>query len=373
MRSKLLRARAWCTAHSDLVERRLQRYCPRFQGAVCALAVRHSRIGDLAVSFPALLFALAVPWPGLDPARALDLAIEGATLAEVAAAADVPMWLRRLPPEALAEPIMTLPDGELFRRQIANHLPRSPKITPVWLRAVAEVADFAHEAAAVWIAREIVRGNKQAVLKRLRLLSLWAWFSGQPDTLGHSLIEKPWTPAMRIGTALGAAEAWRTMVTLHVNFGCEPIADMWLQPACVGGFEFLPLMSSAAIIEEAAAMRNCLCTYGHRVARNSIRLWSIRKDGQRVATLSLTNYHCDPLPNIGELKGQGNAGVSPEVWWAARQWIHMHGLPQIDLTRRATPLNRDAWIALWRPYWLAKRRLPNWLPIAPSRGALGAL
>jgi hypothetical protein len=251
MQSKLLRDPAWGAAHSDLVERRLQRYCPRFQGAVRALAMRHSRIADLAVSFPALLFALAVPRPGLDPTRGLDLAIKGAALAEVAAAADVPMWLRRLSPEALADPIMKLPDGELFRRQIANHLPRSPKITPVWLRAVADVAGWAHEAAAVWIAREIVRNNRQPLLNRLRLLSLWAWFSGQPDTLGHSLIEKPWTPAMRIGTALGAAEAWRAAVILQVNLGREPIADMWFQPARVGGFDFLPLNSTSGIIEEA--------------------------------------------------------------------------------------------------------------------------
>src|SRR5262247_4581681 len=116
MRSKLLRAPAWGTAHSDLVERRFQRYCPRFQGAVRALAMRHSRIADLAVSFPALLFALAAPRAGLDPTRALDLAVEGAALADVAAAASLPMWLRRLAPEALTGPIMTLPDGEFFRR-----------------------------------------------------------------------------------------------------------------------------------------------------------------------------------------------------------------------------------------------------------------
>jgi hypothetical protein len=375
MQSKLLRDPAWGAAHSDLVERRLQRYRPRFQGAVRALAMRHSRVADLAVSFPALLFALAVPRPGLDPTRGLDLAIKGAALAEVAAAADVPMWLRRLSPEALADRIMKLPDGELFRRQIANHLPRSPKITPVWLRAVADVADWAHEAAAVWIAREIVRNNRQALLNRLRLLSLWAWFSGQPDTLGHSLIEKPWTPAMRIGTALGAAEAWRAAAILQVNLGREPIADMWFQPARVGGFDFLPLNSTSAIIEEATAMRNCLRTYGYRVAHNRTRLWSIRKDGQRVATLSLASRHCDPLPDIGELKAIGNTPASPEVWWAARQWVHMHGLPRIDMKRgsAATPPNRDAWIALWRPYWLAKRRLPHWLPMAPSRGALNML
>src|SRR5262249_4183611 len=135
----------------------------------------------------------------------------------------------------------------------------------------------------------------------------------------------------------------------------------------------LPLTSASAIIEEATAMRNCLRTYGYRVARNCMRLWSIRKDGERVATLSLANQSCDPLPNIEQLKGPGNAEASCEVWWAARQWVHMHGLLRIDLKPRATPVSRDAWIALWRPYWLAKRRLPHWLPIAPSRGALNML
>jgi hypothetical protein len=146
MRSNLLRAPVRGSARPDLLERRFRRYCPQFQGAVRALAMRHSRVADLAVSFPALLFALAVPRPGLDPARAIERAIEGVSLAKVAAAADVPLWLRRLPPEALSRPIARLPDGEVFRRQIANHLPRSPKVAQIWLQAVADIADLAHEA-----------------------------------------------------------------------------------------------------------------------------------------------------------------------------------------------------------------------------------
>jgi hypothetical protein len=50
--------------------------------------MRHSRIADLAASFPALLFALAVPRHGLDPALALARVIDGVGLAEVAAAAE---------------------------------------------------------------------------------------------------------------------------------------------------------------------------------------------------------------------------------------------------------------------------------------------
>jgi hypothetical protein len=332
--------------------------------------MRHSRIADLAASFPALLFALAVPRPGLDPARALALAIEGVGLADLAAAADVPLWLRRLPPEALAHPIMKFPDGERFRREIANHLPRSPKLAPIWLQAVADVTDLAHEAAAVWIAREFVREPRRVRVDRLRLANLWAWFSGQPGTLGHSLIDRPWMPAMRFGSALSAANHWLIRITLHVSLGREPIADMWLQPAQVAGYEFQPLASTSAMAEEATAMKNCLCTYGYMVAQNRSRFWSVRKDGERIATLNVARRYRDPLPSIVELKAAGNTEASLDVWWAARQWLHMHDLRRIDTKRRAPQtvfLDRDAWVSLWRPYWLAKRRIPQWLPMAPPR------
>jgi hypothetical protein len=183
-------------------------------------------------------------------------------------------------------------------------------------------------------------------------------------------------PAMSITSSLLAADDWRMKIVLHVNLGRRPIADMWLQPARIDDYEFVPLASPVAIAEEAAAMKNCLCSYGYNLAHNGSRLWSIRKDGERVATLSVASCRSEPLLNIGELKAAGNRPASREVWWAARQWLHGHDLPRIDVKRRdwgTVPLDRAVWISLWRPYWLAKRRIPEWLPIAASRGALAAL
>ena len=376
MTSNLVLAPRRGAGRSDLLERRLRRFHPRFQGTVRALAMRHSRIADLAASFPALLFALAVPRPGLDPAPALARVIDGVALAEAAATADLPLWTRKLPSEAFARPIARLPDGELFRRQIANHLPRSPKLAPTWLQTVADVAELAHEPAAVWIARELVREPRRVKPARLRLISLWAWFSSQPATFGHELIERRWTPDMRIGAALEAADDWRMMIALHVNLGPQPISDMWLQAGRVAGYDFWPLTSTAAIAEEAKAMKNCLNTYGYNLAHNRSRLWSVRRDGERMATLKVACRYRDPLPNIFELEGAGNTDAPREVWWAARQWLHMHDLSRIDMDRRkwgTAPLDRATWLSLWRPYWLAKRRIPDWLPLAPSRGALDTL
>ncbi len=102
----------------------------------------------------------------------------------------------------------------------------------------------------------------------------------------------------------------------------------------------------------------------------------MRKDGQRVATLSVAVHRGDPLPNIVELNAAGNSQASIEVSWAARRWLHMHDLAQIDTKRRnwgTVPLDRVTWTSLWRPYWLTKRRIPQWLPLAPSRAVLEAL
>jgi hypothetical protein len=367
MRSSLVR--------SDLLERRFKRYCPHYQGAVRALASRHPRVADLALSFPTLLFALAAPRRGLDPARAINRAIEGARLAEVATAADVPLWLRRLPPEAHACRLGPLPDSPSLRRQIANHLP-SRKVAQKWLRAVSEIADVAGEDAAIWIAREIVREPRRVKLDRLRLVGLWTWFSNRPGTFGHSMIDKRWMPDVRFQSALDAADDWRTTITLHANLGRAPLAEQWLRPGRVCGYDFHPLASAREIAEEATAMSNCLRTYGDNLAHNRCRLWSLRKDGQRVATLQLAFRFDDPLPSLVQLKAAGNSQAPREVWLAAHHWLAQHDLQQIDPTQRrwnSVPLDRTTWISLWRPYWLARRQFPSWLPLAPSRIVLRKL
>jgi len=186
-------------------------------------------------------FALAVPRRAFDPARVIARVIDGCGLAEAATAAGLPMWLRKLPPETFVRPIAALPDGELFRRRISNHLPRSPKLASIWLQLVTETAAFAHEPAALWVAREFMRDPRRFPFARLRLVCLWSWFSTQPATFGHELIERPWSPDIHIGSVRAAAEGWRTMIALHANLGRVPIADMWIEAGHVAGYDFSPL------------------------------------------------------------------------------------------------------------------------------------
>ncbi|MBO0764269.1 MAG: hypothetical protein J2P50_06750 [Hyphomicrobiaceae bacterium] len=376
MLSNALPARVRDSARTPLLERQLGRFADRYRRSVYQLAGRHPFLADLAASFPALLFALAVPRHRFDPEPVIARAIAGAPLGRLCEAAEVAFWLRKLTPEAFVRPLPKLPDSADFRCRVANLLPRSPRAAPAWVGAVADAAEACSERFALWVAREMAGNAKRVKLDRIQQVGLWAWFSGRPGTRGHALIDRPWEPSISPATALDAAHEWQTRVELHLDLGDAPIADVWLRPCRVAGYDFVPLSSAMEILEEAAAMKNCVPKYGCALAHNRLRLWSVRKDGVRVATLEVARPFGEPLPNVVELRAARNRAAGVEVWWAARQWLNAHDLPRIGMEQRpkgAVPFDHATWIALWRPYWLAKGRIPHWLPLSPSPAALRAL
>jgi hypothetical protein len=85
------------------VDRDIDMLVDRFDAArrrsVRRLVSTSPRLADLAISFPAAVYALASR-QGAQRRRqkALQLTIEGAPLRDVAVALDLPLWLRRLPP-----------------------------------------------------------------------------------------------------------------------------------------------------------------------------------------------------------------------------------------------------------------------------------
>jgi hypothetical protein len=330
-------------------------------------------LADLAATFPGLLFALASPGHGLDPRPAIDLTIEGAPLRQIAAAARVPLWVRRLPPEAFDAALDRLPDGDVFRCRIANQLPRSPKVAAMWLQTVAAAGRWGNEQVALWTARELDRNARRFKLERIRLLALYAWYSARPDTAAQRLMRKIWHQDMCLSTAADEATEWCVAVELKLNLGCR-VVDPWLEPGEVMGFDFAPLCSEAQIVQEASAMRNCVREYGSALVHNRSRLWSIRRDGARVATISVGFRYRRPILDILQLKGPSNSDAPKEIWAAARRWLAWHDLLPIEPSQvDRAPLDRSAWTEMWRPYWLSKRSIPDWLPLVPSRAALERL
>jgi hypothetical protein len=359
-----------------LIERRLRRYSPAAQARVRALANRHSRLADLALSFPPLLFALAMPRPGHDPEPAIACIIEGRSLDEVAAAAGVPRWLRWLQVEGLTLPLPMLPSGDLFGCRIVNHMPRSPKLTTAWLAIVSDAAESSSEPFALWIAREIMRDTKTPKANELRLLGLWAWFSQQPETHGYRLMETPWRQEMQFDAAVDAAREWLDRVGIELSLGGRQVSDLWLRPGLFEGFDFVALDSAESLVEEAAAMENCVRTYAYDIASNYSRLWSIRRDGQPIADLEVRRDPGRPLVYVNQLKVARNEDAPIEIWLLVTRWLHEQTLASMRPEHRdfgGLPPDVAVWRTLWRPYWRAKRCFPAWLPLAPSWQAFNAL
>jgi hypothetical protein len=363
------------------IERALARFVKHRQPAVLRLASQHPRLADLALSFPALLFALAVPRPGFDPSPVIAGVIAGDKLKTLAAAANVPLWTRRLVPEAFDSALPKLPCSDAFTREIGNFLPK-PRIAVRWLICVAIVGDVADDGVALWKARHVANAKLPFTDEAVRRVALWAWFSQRPHAVAGQLVETRWTPHIGLAAARDAAWTWRECLALTAHLGLGVIEDVWLESAEVDGYLFEPLRSANDLVAEAKAMQNCSAGsgYGRSYQRNRTRLWRVTKEKIRVAMVE-TEICCkigeNAHPEICQIAGPANNPVPVELkravylWWLQQPALRQpaqHGPKRYD-----HDIARSTWIALWRPYWLDKRTLPKWLPMSTASTALNDL
>ena len=383
-RARALELAQPATVCPEVWARRLDRFPEPWRHRVRAVANAHPRLRDLAVSFPALLFALAAPRAGVDASAAKAAVVLGARLKAVAAIAHVPMWLRTFPPEAFAERLPPLPDSADFAKQVLNFVPQ-PRLAAQWLEAVGDAFDWADEPQALWIAREASRGHLPRRPRRrrppgmrrvsrqewspFRRVCLWAWFTTNTPQSGPK-----WSPTMHLRGAETLASNWLADIAPYVAMGDLVIDNTWFEPMTVEGYDFVPLRSAHDLAEEGTAMQNCVRGYGHSLANNSSRIWSIRRDGVRQATLEVAFAQGDPLPSMVEIVALRNEAVSVELAFVARRWMALNERALTARPWQTAPMQGDrGWRAQWRPYWLAKRRIPDWLPLQPLQGGLWSI
>lgn len=76
-----------------------------------------------------------------------------------------------------------------------------------------------------------------------------------------------------------------------------------------GGWSAVALASSGALAEEGRSMRHCVATYAQRCAAGESCIFSLRKNGERIATLELTPTENDSwIPS--QLYGPSNASIA---------------------------------------------------------------
>jgi hypothetical protein len=337
----------------ESLEARIRRF-PRSYRRRLRKLVRGSRpLSDLLYSFPGAAFVLAAGNRSPDArGLAIRLVKSGASLAAVAEALDLPLWLRRLPPEAFAAPFGPLPAEAGFARQIVNLIPRTPETTPMWLQWVAFGAEAGDGALALWLAdKRIYKAGEVGSIPLLPLIA-FAWFSVNRNTVAHRLIDGPWHRKMRFKGAVAEARIWLERVIVDYCLEQQAGNGGWYKEARASGYRFVPLRTPQELSEEGDRMKNCVATYAGKVATGACLIYSVRRGGKRVATLEVTPKLRSQEARVTQLRGPENCDPAEDVVRAAEGWLAKRG--RYPVVARDSlgylPIRSDRWEEIWQPF-----------------------
>jgi len=130
-------------------------------------------------------------------------------------------------------------------------------------------------------------------------------------------------------SAYKAAEAWHRELAKNSqaeaffrNHGQDYEAEINLGalPAelQIDGLDFVALRSGLALHEDGRAMHHCVASYAGAVIKGKSRIFSIRRDGKRIATLELVRRK---KWQIEQVKGPCNRAPDPAVAFAATRFL----------------------------------------------------
>jgi hypothetical protein len=323
-----------------------RRFCFNHRENIYRAAALSRRALQLTDTFPVLALALysAERWQRSDDlvARqnsAAALVERGARLRDVAAAMDIPMALRRIKPGAahlLAEVFCEHPE-------IMHFMPEALPRSKVWLQLVRWANHNVGVDYAKWIAKNLAQipGGLQQAGAFVSDLADWVRACTTteadervlPEVRGKQFVARPFTPSMSLKTVTKLSADWHEAVAADMSGPRFAFPSPWYPAAKLGTYEILPIESSAELYREGAAMHHCAGTYACEVKCGAIYVYSIRGDGERLATLELGRN--GNRPALIQLRGPCNAQPPKEITAIVQRWLRAQPpLQQQDPPRR---------------------------------------
>lgn len=203
---------------------------------------------------------------------------------------------------------------------LAQVIPRTPADQRHWLDALHSLRAHMrlHGGDTDWfIAWAAVRIREPAAMRASVELADFARNSG-------SRFDRDWSFLQ----ARAACERWhedtarRAIESRYTPAQLAEVADYGQLPLeiTLHGHDFIALRTRPAIFEEGARMHHCVATYAETVFARRCWLYSVRRDGQRIATLELrvaAPPGAVPRFIVNQLKGPFNRVPAPQVHVAA--------------------------------------------------------
>ena len=257
-------------------EAQIVRFARGYRRRLRKMVVVSPRFSDLLFSFPAVAFALVSGFGTVENrGRTVALVKRGAPLRDVASALGLPMWLRKLPPEAFVEPFGDVPGGDAFARRVGAVIPRDNPSCGVWLRWLLAGYRDCDSRFAVWLGSQPIFGRIDPYgTVPVSPIATFAWYSRRPvDDPARALIQRPWQPSMGFATAVEEAGAWVTRVAASTRPSARRRGPgRYSRKNAAKGLHFVVLQTRCELMEEGREMDHCVGSYADAVARGSLCL-----------------------------------------------------------------------------------------------------
>jgi PcfJ-like protein len=253
--------------------------------------------------------------------EATELVERGARLRDVAAVMQIPMALRRVKPGA-AHLVVGLPywvDPEWINPQwIISHMPDPLPRMRVWLRAVYHAHLRAGSDFAEWTARHASQIGSENELAFF-LNDTVDWVRASHGDEGHQFVARPFKPTMSLRTVTRLSAEWHEAVASNLTGPQHTFPAPWFPATTINGVEIIPIDNSADLYREGAFMHHCIGTYADKVRGGRYCVYSIRRDGERVASagLVLQGFRAE----LDQLRGPCNAPAPKQIAAAVQRWL----------------------------------------------------
>jgi hypothetical protein len=152
---------------------------------------------------------------------------------------------------------------------------------------------------------------------------------------GEQFVDRPFNADMSLVTVTKLSAEWHEAVAANMTGPDSEFPEPWCPGGVSEGFDIVPITSSADLYREGKLMHHCAGAYAGAVHSGTCYIFSVRKDGEPVATLELV--HTGAAVAIGQLRAACNAEAPKQVLRAVNSWLRTQRnfrFPQKRLDRR---------------------------------------
>jgi PcfJ-like protein len=211
-----------------------------------------------------------------------------------------------------------------------NFLPATTPKQHIWLPVVNWAfhkvnADFAR-----WAAKHVpeIPGRRDQEVGSF-IADLADWVCAEGPSL--QFVIRPFQSTMSLKTVTTLSAEWHEAVAAGMDGPAAAFQSPWYPATKIGDYDIVPIDKSAALYREGAAMHHCVGTYTDAVQSGSLYVYSVHRDGQRVATLALARDPSSTKARLAQLRGSCNAEPPKAVTLAVQRWLRaQEPLPGIN-------------------------------------------